>query len=171
MRLTNQCHRHVSRQGFDEKGLSPWILFFLGTTEKGRFFNQIYLPFSSVDKAANFACVKYHLRSGAINQLILPTNVSSKYDRYVTFLAVLPIATNTQLQCVITDGKSGNLCSVIAFGAWQSQEPRKMRYRNRIAKQSPNTYWNKSAMRQIAPVRGDVTNGKGQRVTKLPEVA
>ena len=58
------------------KRASPPEYSFL-SSKKGRFFERIYLPFSSVDKAANFASVKYHLRSGANNQLIPPTNVSS----------------------------------------------------------------------------------------------
>lgn len=45
--------RHVSRQGFVQKGL-PLEYSFL-SSKKGRFFERIYLPFSSVDKDANFA--------------------------------------------------------------------------------------------------------------------
>lgn len=89
--------------------------------------------------------MKYHLRSGAINQLILPTNVSSKYDRYVTSLAVLPTATNTPLHREIDLSLCSAKKSLTATAKTDNVKPGR-----------------RDIEKKIAPERGDVTNGKGQ---------
>lgn len=82
------------------------------------------------------------MRLGAFNLLIPPTNVSSKYDLYVTSSAVFPTATK--------------------YAAPPCNHSRQQRKSENVKPGRRGTE------KEIAPVRGDVTNGRGQRVSNPP---